>query len=47
MNDAINIIGKTIILGKYALVLLLAGFTLTSGATALDPVLILGFESND
>ena len=47
MSNVINTIGMAIIAGKYALFVLLAGLTVTTGVNAADPVLIMGLEGND
>lgn len=46
MERAINTLGMAIIAGKYTLMLLLAGLTISSGNVA-DGLLLAGIESND
>ena len=46
MEQAINALGIAIIAGKYAVFILLAGFTITTGAIA-EPMLLAGIESNE
>ncbi len=47
MSRMINPMSMAVIAGKYALFVVLAGLTFTTGANAADPALLLGMEGND
>ncbi len=47
MSRMINPISVAVVAGKYALFVVLAGLTLTTGANAAESAMLLGLEGND